>query len=648
MLCVIQNIYSQNLLSKEDLNRLPKSKKHLYERIITSNLYEDTKINDFLAKNKNTKRTFTSKNGKTFVIYKILNGKPIYRTTDNDDAALATKTNELHVGGSLGLNLDGDGITVGVWDGGPVQTTHAEFQNTNNTASRVTNNENITTEGNLEDDDHASHVTGIIAAKGVDARAKGMAPKASIFTFNFIDDRPEIVSVLSNPLSNMFISNHSYGIPIDQEDGNTLDAWVMGSYNSDASELDDILRTYPEYLMVKSAGNSGEVNYVGGLFGGFDKLTASSTAKNNLVVANASPALNPFTGGLSALVINTSSSQGPTDDLRIKPDIAGDGTGLFSPTTADGYSTFSGTSMSAPNVTGSLVLLQQYYNQLNGNYMKASTLKGLACHTTVDDDTNAGPDPIFGWGFLDAMAAAETITGNSNGSAIINELTLNDSESYTINFSAQAGQKLSATICWTDIKGVPSSGESDLNNQTPKLINDLDIRITKDGTTYFPWKLEYSSTTGFSNTKADNFVDNVERIDIEAPETGTYQITVSHKGTLKIPGPFQTPPLTQDFSLIVTGAGISTLGSQDFEASGFAIWPNPANDVVNFKVKSLNGSKVILSLIDVQGRKVFSNTQNVNGQFIEGQIPVNNIQKGIYILNIKQNNTTISKKVVIQ
>jgi len=164
--------------------------------------------------------------------------------------------------------------------------------------------------------------------------------------------------------------------------------------------------------------------------------------------------------------------------------------------------------------------------------------------------------------------------------------------------------------------------------------------ITGNSNGSAPWKLEYSSTTGFSNTKADNFVDNVERIDIEAPETGTYQITVSHKGTLKIPGPFQTPPLTQDFSLIVTGAGISTLGSQDFEASGFAIWPNPTNDVVNFKVRSLNGSKVILSLIDVQGRKVFSNTQNVNGQFIEGQIPVNNIQKGIYILNIKQNNTT--------
>jgi subtilisin family serine protease len=640
LLCLSLNLSSQNSLSKEQ--------KLLHERVLASHTSNKAQIENYLSRNSNTKRVFKDRDGKTFVLYKIIDGKPIYRTTDNDKAAIATKTNELHTGGSLGLNLDGSGITIGVWDGGPVQITHAEFQNADNTASRVVNNEGLTTGGVPENDDHANHVTGTIAAKGVDLRAKGMAPAVSIFTYNFNDDTMEMTSVLSNPLSNMFLSNHSYGIPIEQENGNQLDPWIMGMYTNGASEIDDILRTYPNYLMVTSGGNGGQDNYTGGLFAGFDKLTSAANAKNNLVVANASPTLSPFIGGgITSLVINPSSSQGPTDDLRIKPDIAGDGTGLFSPTTSDGYSTFTGTSMSSPNVTGSLALLQQYYNQLNGNYMKAATLKGLACHTTLDDDANAGPDPLFGWGLLDAKAAAEAITGNNNGTAVISELTLNDSETYTFDFSVQSGQKLIATICWTDVRGTPLSGESNFNNATPRLVNDLDLRLSRNGTTFFPWKLDYSPTNGFSNSKADNNVDTVERIDIEVPEAGTYQLTVSHKGTLQLPGPFQVPPLTQDFSLIITGAGL-TLSNNDFETSGFAIWPNPANDIINFKVKALDSSKVFLSLVDVQGRLVYSSNRNNSGQFVEGKIPTSNLQKGIYILNIKQNNSTISKKVVIQ
>ncbi len=57
------------------------------------------------------------------------------------------------------------------------------------------------------------------------------------------------------------------------------------------------------------------------------------------------------------------SSWGPTDDGRIKPDLVGNGMFLLS---AWGdtpyYAVAAGTSMSAPNVTGSLLLLQELYN----------------------------------------------------------------------------------------------------------------------------------------------------------------------------------------------------------------------------------------------------------------------------------------------
>lgn len=78
------------------------------------------------------------------------------------------------------------------------------------------------------------------------------------------------------------------------------------------------------------------------------------------------------------------------------------------------YDTATGTSMASPSVAGTLLLVQQHYNNLKSNFMKSATLKGLVCHTALDDSNLAGPDPIFGWGLLDAREAANLITNSNN------------------------------------------------------------------------------------------------------------------------------------------------------------------------------------------------------------------------------------------
>ncbi|MFX5784919.1 S8 family serine peptidase, partial [Acinetobacter baumannii] len=70
------------------------------------------------------------------------------------------------------------------------------------------------------------------------------------------------------------------------------------------------------------------------------------------------------------------SSWGPTDDGRIKPDLVADGVSVTSTggNSTTSYATLSGTSMAAPNTTGSLLLLQEYYNRLrSGSFMRSST-----------------------------------------------------------------------------------------------------------------------------------------------------------------------------------------------------------------------------------------------------------------------------------
>ncbi len=607
------------------------------------------RVNNFLLNNPDVKATY--KDGINIKhIYDILDGKPIYKATDNLEAARATKTDRLWSGGNLGLNLDGAGMTVGVWDGGPAQDTHPEFDNAASSASRMDNIETAIVDGDTGFSSHATHVAGTIAAKGVNSNAKGMASNVNVKSYNWINDEAEMVNAVNDPTNPIIISNHSYGVPADN-----VDPWVMGAYTQDARDIDNISRNNPKYLIVASAGNQGNYNYTGGLFSGYDKLTTDKNAKNSLVIANANPTVQEqplFSGNyeLQNLVINSGSSEGPTDDLRIKPDIAADGSNLFSAVPyGSGYDTYSGTSMSAPNTSGTLLLLQQYYNQVHSEYMNSSTLKGLVCHTAIDDNATAGPDPIFGWGFLDANAAVQTIIDANNGQAVIDELTLSEDETYTLTFNAQAGDKLSATLCWTDLPGSAVANGS-LNDQTPRLVNDLDLRISKDGTEFFPWRLDYSAGSGFSNSKADNSRDNIERVDIDVPTTGTYTLTVTHKGTLdgNVGGPFD--PQSQDFSLVVTGNNVSLSVEDTSFADNLSLYPNPSNGdfTVSFESElSSSNSDVSIDVIDVRGRVVFSNTYTSNSLFRE-LISLDNVDAGVYVVNISQNNSTTSRKLVIE
>jgi hypothetical protein len=625
------------ILSKENAKLLQELRMQETQRL--------ARVQAFLINNPNVNASLSDDINTTY-IYDVINGSPIYKTTDNLNAARGTKTTHLQTGGSLGLNLDGSNMTVGVWDGGPAFSAHVEFTGTS--GSRITIIDNATVDGDTGFSSHGTHVTGTISSDGSsNPNSRGMATNVNVRSYNWTNDEAEMVAAANNGANPILVSNHSYGVPIFPGSGPQLDAALIGAYTQDARDIDNISRNNPQYLIVASAGNSGSDNYSGGLYPNYDKLTTDKNAKNSLVIANANPSLDPFNFELTNLAINSGSSQGPTDDIRIKPDIAADGTNLLSTTPNNGYATFSGTSMSAPNTTGTLVLLQEYYNQLNGVYMNSSTLKGLVCHTSLDDTTTPGPDPVFGWGFLDARASAQTLMDANNSEAVVDELTLNNGETYTFNFIAQAGEKLSATICWTDMPGeVVANGVT--NDPTPRLVNDLDVRLTMGANTFFPWRLDYSSTNGFSNSKNDNNVDNIERIDVEAPVSGVYTLTVTNKGTLQNV-PFG--PQTQDFSMIVTGNNL-TLSTSEYDLlRNLSVYPNPSTGEFTISFQSnLNNvdNSVKVDVYDIRGRLVYNNNFTNSSSVFKETISLGDVKAGIYMVNISEGNRTTSHKLIIE
>lgn len=539
-----------------------------------------------LAKQRNWPLSIRSKDGRlaTLIGVDAFNFPKYFVTQNNSIAAATTRTNQLWAGGASGLNLSGNSANIknkiGVWDGGGVLLNHVEL------TGRVTQKDNPSTT-----DNHATHVTGTMIATGLNPSAKGMSHGAQgLIAYDFTNSYSE----QATEAAGLLISNHSYNIVSGWNFNDAQNRWEFwgrpnenedykfGYYSSDAQLLDSIAYNAPFYLIVKSAGNNrGETGPNVGepyfRFNAQNQMAAAgnrpadissndsygsipwdANAKNILTVG----AVRGIPGGYNRpedVVMSSFSGWGPTDDGRIKPDVVADGVNVLSTyaTGTNSYSSLSGTSMSTPNTSGSLFLLQEHYSKLkSGAFLRAATLKGLAIHTTEEAGTTPGPDYQNGWGLLNVQKAAAVISASvaSNNSSTSEHLMFENlfngtTSSFSTTVIATGKEPLKATISWTDVKGNVEQIDV-LNNPAKKLINDLDIRITSGSRTFRPWTLDPANPANAA-VKGDNITDNVERIDIDSTVAGeSYTITVTHKG-----GAGSLVRGQQAYSLLVSGVG---------------------------------------------------------------------------------------------
>ncbi len=386
-------------------------------------------------------------------------------------------------------HLNGRNMSVGIVDGGAVLKTHQEFGN------RV---HDRTSDGEVNF--HATHVAGTIGAKGINAKAHGMANETEIYSYYFGDD------AFSDAVLNMYkrdgilISNHSYGYSLKEH---------LAEYDSVAATQDITVKNNPYLNIFEAAGNDG----IDSSYSEYGIIKGPGNSKNVFTIG----ALNSAGNNVAKL-----SSAGPVKDGRIKPDLCVRGEYVTSPSSEgnSAYAMMSGTSMASPAATGMALLVAQEYKRVTGGYdIRHDTLKAILINT-AKDIANPGPDYKAGFGLIDAKAAVDTVKTITDKFPQVLVATVAHGRENSYAFKLTERNDFKATIAWIDPEADPSSSVT--------LVNDIDMLLVNKatGNVYYPYTLDKEHPSKIAQRNRANHVDNIEQIEVHNLPAGEYELII--------------------------------------------------------------------------------------------------------------------------
>lgn len=326
-------------------------------------------------------------------------GQNFLSAVNADDAYAILANNE--------KNWAGNGVTVAIVDTG-VLASHSDLDNNFNSSSSSAG-------ANVDSDGHGTHVAGIVAAEYNGSGMHGIAPGVEIASVNFVAD--SYTGDLSADVINTgaTVINNSWGTVDDN--GDTVDSALVNF------EIEQIISSNQNIVMVFAAGN--------------DSDTQPSYPARNADYDSDDPF--DFNGQMLAVVATDNGSLASFSDScgSINNCLAAPGTNIYSTTNNGGYGLNSGTSMSAPVVSGAAAILQSAWPSLTGAQVVTILLD------TADSSGVFADSSVYGAGMLDLENAVTnqgiSLSVSSTGESYQYDNTeLNIPTSYQALFSSES------------------------------------------------------------------------------------------------------------------------------------------------------------------------------------------------------------------
>ncbi|NJM79545.1 MAG: T9SS type A sorting domain-containing protein, partial [Flavobacterium sp.] len=92
---------------------------------------------------------------------------------------------------------------------------------------------------------------------------------------------------------------------------------------------------------------------------------------------------------------------------------------------------------------------------------------------------------------------------------------------------------------------------------------------------------------------------------------------------------------------------VQALSSNNFEFQDFALFPNPNKGSFTVKFLSETSSNIDINIHDISGRQVYKKSFVNNGTFNQN-IELNNVQKGIYLVSIQEDDKKTVKRIIVE
>lgn len=343
---------------------------------------------------------------------------------------------------------------------------------------------------------HSTEMATIIAGAGYTSPSfKGVVSGASLFSSPLNDLLPDDSDLLAD--YHVSVQNHSYGV------GN-----IENYYGAESLAYDDQASYTPYLVHVFSAGNLGDGQpqtgpYIG--MTGYGTLTGQiKNSKNSICVG----ATDHF-GSLWDI-----SSSGPTADGRIKPEVVAYGA--------------NGTSDATALVSGVCGLLQEQFFGENGILPNSSLIKALIINEAKNKKELSHRE---GFGNVKAYRSLETLV---NGQYFEGNVGIGGGAIHSI-VVPEGVKKLNVTIVWNDLP-------SETLGMGRGLVNNLDMRLVKDGgEAWNPWKLSSYpdvDSLALAPVRSRDTLNNVEKITVDFPTEGTYELEITAGAGNKGPQPY--------------------------------------------------------------------------------------------------------------